>query len=362
MRKRHIYVGILAGGKGERLWPKSRAAFPKQNLKLMGKRSIFQDTFYRAMKIAKGNIFIITNKDSAPDTISQLKGFRDKTVVIEPIGRNTAPAVGLASVLAHRRDRDAVLIIMPSDHLIADSKRFFRVINTAVKEAMRTGSIITLGIRPHSASSAYGYIGIKDKTGRAASGVSYKIARFIEKPKSAKAKRLISSGRYFWNSGIFIFKASVMLSVLKEYMPVLYGGLRMLPSRKKKSRFNKELKKVYGRIKGRSLDYAVMEKSRNIRVIPSDFAWNDVGSFDSIARLAKKDKDGNNVFGEHVGVGTKGSVIFSDKGCLVGTVGIKDIIVVATADAVLVCDRKQAGDIRKLVAKIRKNRKLRRYL
>ncbi len=362
MQKTNIYAAILAGGRGERLWPKRRSAFPKQNLKLMGKRKILQDTIGRAVRIAGKNVLIITNKDNARNTVEQLKDVKGKTVIVEPFGRNTAPAVGLAAMIAYAKDRDSVLVVMPSDHLIADGKGFMRVINKAVDEAVRTGSIILLGIRPHSSSSDYGYIGIKGRVNSAASSLSHKITRFVEKPGPLKARRLIASGRYFWNSGIFIFKTSAMLSVLRKYMPVLYRGLEALPPATDGPRFNKGLRRLYGRIRGKSLDYAVMEKSRDIRVIPADFGWNDVGSFDTIARLTAADGDGNNIFGQHVGIGTRGSVIYSDKNRLVGTIGIEDIIVVATSDAVLVCDRNKAGDIRQLVAEIRKNQKLRRYL
>jgi len=335
---------------------------PKQNLTLTGKKTLFQAALARAKKIAGGGIFVITNKSGAASAADQVRGDKKCAFVIEPFGRNTAPAVGLVSLFSDRNSSDAVVVVIPSDHVIADENRFYRVINTAVAEADKTDSIILLGIRPHSASSAYGYIGVKERLGRVSSARSHEVTNFIEKPGRAKAARIISSGRYFWNSGIFIFKASAMLSVLKRRMPVLYKGLRALPSHKDKTRFKNALKVLYGKIRARSLDYAVLEKDEDIRVIPADIAWNDVGSFDSVAGLTRKDRHGNSLFGKHVGLESEDNVIFAGKDCLVGTIGVSDIIVVATPDAVLVCDRKKAQDVRKLVEKIGKDRKLRDHL
>ncbi|MBL7070975.1 MAG: mannose-1-phosphate guanylyltransferase [Candidatus Omnitrophica bacterium] len=373
MNKKDIYAAILAGGKGERLWPKSRAAYPKQNLKLQGRNTLFQNTFIRAAKIAGGNIFIIANKESAGNMVKQLGRVGKSVIVKEPFGRNTAPAVGLAALLSYRKNRNAVLVVMPSDHLIVDGRGFYKVISRAVREAVKTEAIITLGIKPRSAESAYGYIGVDGKASGTPSGSpsrrlgeafgsSRKVVRFVEKPGPAKAARLISSGKYFWNSGIFVFKASVMLTAFKKYMPVLHEGLQMLPARKKKTKFDKELRKLYGKIKGTSLDYAVLEKSGNIRVIPLNLGWNDVGSFDSISLLAKKDKNGNAVFGSHAGIDTRKCIIFSDSDRIVGTVGVGNMIIVCTDDAVLVCDRKKAGDIRKLVAKMKNKKALKKFL
>ncbi|MEA3305291.1 MAG: sugar phosphate nucleotidyltransferase, partial [Candidatus Omnitrophota bacterium] len=191
---------------------------------------------------------------------------------------------------------------------------------------------------------------------------SYKVVKFIEKPSFVKAKKLLSDGSFFWNSGIFVFKARFLLSTLKRHMPFLYRGLTALPDIRHKGRFDAGLKKLYKAIKSKSLDYAIMEKSGSIRMIPSDFTWNDMGSFNSVARLLKKDADGNIIAGNHAGIDTKDCFIFSDTDCLAGTIGIKGITVVATPDAVLVCDNKKAGDIRKLLGKIRKRKKFLKFL
>jgi len=362
MNKKDIFIAVLAGGKGERLWPKSRISLPKQNLRLLGRRTIVQYTIERAKKIAPDNIFVIANKESFTNIRTQLKKFRIKKIVAEPFGRNTAPAIGLATLLAFRKNNNSILVAMPSDHIIGDNKKFFGTIRTAIEEADKEEAIITLGIKPVSAESAYGYIGIKEKQSQASSKYSYRVIKFIEKPKPAIARRLVSSGRFFWNSGVFIFKTSTMLSMLKEYMPALYRGLLMLPDIKDERRFNREVKRLYERLKSVSLDYAILEKSRNIRMVPSDFKWSDIGSFNSLARLVKKDKNGNTIFGDHAGIDTGRSVIFTDPNYLIGTIGIKDLIVVATSDAVLVCKKERADDIKKLVEKIKKNKKLLRFL
>ena len=328
----------------------------------MGRRTILQSAVERARKIARKNIFIITGKVNLPYTVRQLKKSKVKRIVVEPFGRNTAPAIGLATLLAFRKDKDSILIAMPSDSLISNEKKFSSAITAAINVADKQEVIVTLGIKPTTATSAYGYIGIDKRPSEIFAKNAYTVTKFIEKPDSERAGKLISDGRYFWNSGIFIFRTSAMMAMLKKYTPALYKGLIMLPDIKKRRRFDMGLKRLYTKLRSDSLDYAILEKSKNIQVIPSDFKWSDLGSFESIAGLAKKGKDGNVIFGKHVGIDTKESLIFSDTGRLVGTVGINDIIVVDTPDAVLVCSRKRAGEIKKLVGKIKKDKRFTKFL
>ena len=363
--KKDIFAVILAGGRGERLWPKSRISFPKQNLRLFAKGTIIQDTIERARKIVRGNtknIFVIATKENSFNTIRQLKKFRIKKIFIEPFRRNTAPAIGLATLLAFKENKNSTLVIMPSDHLIVDNKKFFNAINLAINEANKEEVVVTLGIKPASAESAYGYIGIDNRLSRTSLKNSYKVIRFIEKPSSLRAGRLILSGRFFWNSGIFVFKASTVLSMLKRHTPTLHKGLLRLSNIKDNYRFNKKLQRLYERLESESFDHAILEKSGDIRVIPSDFGWSDIGSFTSIARFVDKDDYGNAIFGNLVSIDTKGSIIFSDTEHLVGTIGIKDLIVIVTSDAILVCDKKRAEDIKKLVIKIKKKKSLLKFL
>jgi mannose-1-phosphate guanylyltransferase len=355
--KKKIFAAILAGGRGERLWPKSRSKSPKQNLKILSRKTIMQGACERAKRIASKNVLIVANRESIAGTKKEIKKLKTGNVIVEPFGRNTAPAIALATLLAHRREKESILVAMPSDHLIADIGKFSGAVNAAAAEAERTKAVITLGIRPSSAESAYGYIGM-DRKPSGTSKKSYKVTQFIEKPNRAKAKRLISSGRFYWNSGIFIFKTSVMLPLIKKYMPSFYRDLIGLPDLRQKKRFYRELKKLYLKIKGQSLDYAVMEKSRNIRVMPVYFRWSDIGSFNSIARLVKKDAYGNTVLGKHVGIDTDNCVIFSDSTNLIGTIGIRDLVVVADRNAVVVCEKNRAEDIKKLVKRIREKRLL----
>jgi mannose-1-phosphate guanylyltransferase len=362
VRRKDIYAAVLAGGKGERLWPISRFNFPKQNLKILSKKTILQNALGRAKKIAGQNVFIITNRESYSIAKSNLKGFLNRRIVLEPFGRNTAPAIGLAALLAYKENEDSVVIAMPSDHLIFDNKKFLNVIKAATFEANKKEVIVTLGLKPTSIESAYGYIGLERRPSKISSKKSYNVAKFIEKPHPTLARRLVASKRFFWNSGIFIFKASTMLLMLKRHMPALYTGLLKLPSIKNRKRFSEALKRLYARLKSKSLDYAVLEKSRKMRVIPSDFRWSDIGSFNSISRLASKDKDGNTIFGNHVGIDAKGSIIFSNTKQLIATIGADDIIVVAASDVVLVCKRSRAQDIKKLVEKIKKRRGLIKFL
>ena len=360
--KKNIFIAVLAGGRGERLRPKTRCHLPKQNLKLFGKRTIIQDTLKRARKINPESIFIIACKENFQHIKKQFKTYANESIVVEPFGRNTAPAIGLATLLAFRKNEESSLITMPSDHLIGDNEVFFQTMKTEITEANKENAVLTVGINPTFAESGYGYIGIDTAFQKISPKRSYKIIKFIEKPDPAKAKRLISDGSFFWNSGIFIFKTSLMLSMLKRHIPSLYRGLMALPDIRYKSRFDTKLKKLYKNLKSESLDYAVLEKDRNIRVVPSNFVWNDIGSFNSIRRLLKRDSSGNIIFGSHMGIDTKNCVIFSDTNRLVGTIGIKDVIIVVTPDAVLVCDNKRAEDVKKLVGRLKKRKKFLKFL
>ncbi len=362
MNKRNIFIAILAGGKGERLWPKSRVRLPKQNLRLLGKKTILEDTVKRAKKITQGNIFIIAGRAVSPYAKKQFKALGIRRVIAEPFGRNTAPAVGLAALLAFREKEDSILIAMPSDSLIGEEKKFFNAMKSAINAAGKQEGIVTLGIRPTSAKSSYGYIGINERPSEILARKAYKVTKFIEKPDLERARRLVSDGRYFWNSGIFVFRTSVMLKMLKKHTPALYKGLTALPDIRKRHRFDMKLKKLYKKLKAESLDYAVLEKSENVQVVPSHFKWSDLGSFESIAALAKKDEDGNVIFGNYAGIDTKRSLVFSDANRLVGTLGINNLVIVATSEVVLVCDRNRSEEIKKLVEKIKNKKNLVRFL
>ena len=360
--RKNIFVAILAGGKGERLWPKSRASHPKQNLALFGKRTFMERTLRRARNISRENIFIVTSKENFESSLKGLKKYKPKRIIVEPFGRNTAPATALATLLASRENKDSILIVMPSDAIIDNEKEFFNVIARGIKVAKSKDALVTLGIEPTSLETGYGYIGIAKKISRSNRGKSYKVTEFIEKPNSKVAKRLIKSKKYFWNSGIFIFKTFVMLEALKKNTPILYKDLVSLPNIKSKRFFERALTKLYKKLKNESLDYAIMEKSRDIHVIPSGFKWTDLGSFNAIARLAKKDSNGNVILGKCVSIDTKGSLIFSDSKSLVGAIGVEDVIIVSTKDAVLVCNRRRTDDIKKLLGKIKKKKELVKFL
>ena len=362
MSRKNVFIAILAGGKGERLWPKSRAAYPKQHLRLLGSETLLQNSVKRAQKIAPGNIFIVTGKSSLPYLKGELKKAYIKKTIIEPFGRNTAPAIGLAALLTFRKNNNSILVVMPSDSLIGNEKKFFKAVNNAVKIANKKNTVVTFGVKPTSAATTYGYIGINERPSQILTQEAYRVTKFVEKPDSERAGRLIKDGRYFWNSGIFIFRTSIMLEMLKKHTPLLYKGLMGLPPLDEKKTFEKGLKMLYRKIKGESLDYAVLEKSLNIQTIPVDFKWSDLGSFETIARFAKKDRNKNIILGNHIGIDTKRSLVFSSSNCLVSTIGVNDVIIVFTPDAVLICDRKRSDEIRKLVGKIRKSKKLAGFL
>ncbi|MBN1871406.1 MAG: mannose-1-phosphate guanylyltransferase [Candidatus Omnitrophica bacterium] len=356
------YVAILAGGRGERLWPKSRVVCPKQNLRIIGKRSIVEDAVRRAKRIASGNVFIVTNKESIGNAPRDVRRMGKRRLIVEPFGRNTAPAIGLAALLAHREDRDAVLVAMPSDHIVLDNKRFYRSIGIAVKEARDRRAIITMGIKPDSPRSSYGYIGVVDKVYKIPADSSYKVLRFVEKPTVGKAKAMLKSNRFLWNSGIFVFKTSVLLDALRIHVPRLYRGLNSLPDIREKRIFDKRLNTLYKNIEGDSLDYALMERYSNTRVVPSDFGWSDVGSFDSLYAILPKDKRGNAVLGSCATIDTENCLIYSTEKTMTGAIGLNNLAIVISEDAVLVCDRRRTEDVKLLVKRLKGNIEHQKFL
>ncbi|MCK8498665.1 mannose-1-phosphate guanylyltransferase [Myxococcus fulvus] len=352
-----LYPVIMAGGSGTRFWPLSRQARPKQFLPLASKLPLITDTAQRLKGLATvKNTFIVCGPLHAKAAAKLVKGLPRPNLLVEPVARNTAPAIALAAVQVAARDPKGVMVVLPSDHHVADVPGFKRVLEQAARIA-EGGHIVTLGIQPNRPETGYGYIQVGD----ALEGGGRAVKAFKEKPDPQTAQAYVSSGEYLWNGGIFVFRADVILAAFEQHMPEMKKGLKALREAAGKRTFGAVLKKVFPKLPSISIDYGVMEKASNIAVLPGDFGWSDVGSFAAIPEVRPADAHGNVISGDlAVVVDCKGCIVLADKRPL-SVVGLTDVVVVDSGDAVLVVPREKSQDVRKVVEAL-KARKLQKYL
>jgi mannose-1-phosphate guanylyltransferase len=329
------YALIMAGGSGTRLWPLSREHRPKQTLCLVGERSMFQYAVERLSPLfAVDRIWVVTRVQHAGLLQEQVPELPKENFINEPQGRGTAPAIGLGAIQLLRRDPEAVMAVLTADHFISNTDRFQRVLSAAEKVA-RQGYLVTLGITPSHASTAYGYIeqglGLDPVDGFQV----YRVRAFTEKPNRDTAARMVSSGLYSWNSGMFIWQVKRILEEFRRQMPEFYELLMKVDAALGTRNYAKVLEQVWSQLNKQTIDYGVMEGALNSVVIPVEMGWTDVGSWSSLEAILDPDEQGNIVAGAHTGIDTTSSVVFGNKR-LIATVGVKDLVIVDTEDALRV--------------------------
>jgi len=343
---------ILSGGVGSRLWPLSRGVYPKQLLPLVDERwSMLQQTIQRTESLEHVEPPIIVCNDEhrfiVGEQISQL-GLTGATILLESEGRNTAPAIALAAFAATSNDDDPVLIVMPADHVIADQQAFSAAVADAKKLA-ESGSLVTFGVVPQSPETGYGYI----RAGDQHQGIGYTVAEFKEKPTKEVAATYLESGEYYWNGGIFVFRASVFLDELRQYAPAVYESVEEAFDQSQKDLdFVRVDQQSFAASPSISVDYAVMEKTDKAVMVPLDVGWNDVGSWSALWEVSEKDSRGNSISGDVLLHDTANSHIYSE-GKLIASVGVRDLIVVATDDAIMVAHRDKAQDVKEIVKQLK---------
>ena len=347
-----MYIVILAGGSGTRFWPLSRKKTPKQLMSVFGGKSMLQRTVERTLPLNPKRILIVTNTVQAAETAAQVAPYQGEVridIVEEPVGRNTAPAIGLAAWIIAQHDPNGVMVVLPADHYITDEEEFRRILMAAAKPA-QNGCLVTLGITPTRPETGYGYI--EAETDR--SGTSpYPVKRFVEKPKFDKALEFLAAGNFFWNSGMFVWTAATIMEQFATHMPSLYaalGELRQTVDVWKVSDLQPQIREIYGSMPSESIDYGVMEKADNVQVIPGNFGWSDVGSWTALPEVLPADVDGMvpvNVR-KLVPIDAENCLVYGDDR-LVALVGVKDLVVVNTPDALMVCHRDRAQEVKKVV-------------
>ena len=339
---------IMAGGRGERFWPVSREHCPKQFLSLTDDgETLIQKTVRRLQPLLPPeDIYVATNSDYLPLLTAQLPELPPENLLPEPCARNTAPCIALAAGMFHRKYGEAVMLVLPADHLIREETLFLESMQTAVRAAEQI-SLVTLGIRPAYPETGYGYLHCA-----AGAGECRKVTQFLEKPPLETAVQLVESGEWLWNSGMFVWKLSSILTALQAHQPALTAQLRPVLDAWDTPAFPQRLAAVYPSLPSVSIDKAVMELADNICAVPCSFGWDDVGSWRAIERIGDPDTAGNCLQGDVVTVDSTGCTV-SGKEKLIAVLGLQEVVIVDTPDALLVCSKRSTQDIKKLLAAIR---------
>ena len=355
------YGIIMAGGSGTRFWPLSRKKLPKQFLNLTGKDSMLNETIDRLFPvIPKDQVFVVTNEAYGDVTCQTAAGrlWADH-ILSDPAARNTAACIGYAAMEIIKKYGDGVMGIFASDHYIRDEAGFRAVLEQAMTEAEETDRLITIGIRPTFPSTGYGYIRRKGTAALQNDSLSaaspalpvYMVEEFVEKPDAETAKRYLDSGNYLWNSGMFVWKASVILRQFKQLLPDIYACLTEIGESMGTERERETIARVYPGIHKISIDYGIMERAENVVVLEGDFGWNDVGSLDALGALYAPDENGNRAHGEQISLDAPGCISYGrDK--LITLIGVENLIVVEGEDTILVCDKDRAQDVKQVVEQL----------
>jgi len=345
------FAAILAGGSGTRLWPLSRSHRPKQLLPLLGDRSLIQATVDRvAPLVPPERILVVTEATHADDLRAQLPELPSENVVVEPLRRGTAAAVGLAATVIAHRDPNATMVSLHADHAVERPQEFRCVLTAAFAVAESDPWLVTMGVRPSSVHTGLGYIEVGPAIGDFEGYEAHRVVRFVEKPDAATAERFVREG-YLWNPGYFIWRVDVILDEFARLLPELHAPLRDVREALDTTRSSRVLGDAYARMPMQTIDYGIMERAERIATVPGDFGWTDIGSWAVLLEIAPKDASGNVARGDHVGVDTRRTLVYGT-GKPVFTIGVEDLVIVDTPDALLVCHPDHAERVKELVERL----------
>lgn len=354
---------IMAGGYGERFWPKSRVSRPKQLLKIFSDHTMIRETFLRLNTfLSNEQIFVVTGREFKDKVAQEIPELDIENFIIEPFRRDTAAAIGLSVIFVEKRYPGAVMLICASDHIIKDLLHFRDVVTNGYKIAKTTSCLLTLGIQPTEIETGYGYIEIGDMINQEGNTEAYEVKQFIEKPNYEKAAQYVENGSFLWNSGMFIWETQTLLEEMSKHMPELYSGVLEIGEVLGKRQEENVIDKVFRSLKKISIDYGLMEKSKNILCVKATFQWDDVGSWSSLYRCLNVNKENNIQSGQVLTVDTSNSIILGDSNTLIGVVGVKDIIIIKTRDAILICNKSEDQKVKQLIKKIEHEKSFHKFL
>jgi mannose-1-phosphate guanylyltransferase len=349
-----IYGVIMAGGSGTRFWPESRRVRPKQLLKIADDKTMIRATVERIKsEISADRVLIVTTEDQASEIRTELSELGDGMVVAEPMARNTAACVALAAYKLQKMDPEALMVVLPADHLIRHEQEFLDILKCGIELVSQSEYLVTFGIVPHRPETGYGYIQMGGRHADIGRRTVYQVNRFVEKPDLATARSYVESGSYLWNSGMFVWKASDVTRAFDKYLPSLSAAMREILPHLSTADESDALQRAYRQIESVSIDYGIMERADNVLVIPMDVGWNDVGCWASIEEVWSRDETGNAARGELVAVDSTGCIVSSPHK-LTTIIGVDDLIVVDTPDALLICSKERAQEVRRVQEILRK--------
>jgi mannose-1-phosphate guanylyltransferase len=351
-----LHAVIMAGGGGTRFWPRSRQARPKQFLKLAGEQTLLQQAGERIEALANPErTWIVTGAAHRAETARQLPQLPAGQIIGEPCGRDTAACIGLAAALVHRQDADGIMLVMPADHVIEPAQEFRRAAHVAQRMVEEhPQALVTFGIRPTFPATGYGYIQRGAELAERQGVRVFRVKAFREKPDAELAEQMLSSGEYFWNSGIFAWRAETILGALGQNQPGLAAAVERIAAAWATPQREQVFAAEYERLPKISIDYAVMEKAKEVLVVEAPYRWDDVGSWRALERMQPQDADGNTVQGQHCGLRTTNCIVAAQPGTLVATVGVDNLLIVQDGDAILVADRRDEAAVKQLVESLKK--------
>lgn len=346
-----ITAVIMAGGRGERFWPKSRNNRPKQFLSLTSDgETMIQKTVKRLSPLVSAeDIFIVTNAAYADLVNDQLPDVPRENILCEPCARNTAPCIAFAAAIIQKKYGDAMMLVLPSDHLISYENIYIKTLQTAIRTAEEGNNLVTIGITPAYPETGYGYINFGKEAGDA-----YEVERFVEKPDLPTAKKYLASGKYLWNSGMFVWKASAIMYNMKQFMPEIHDGAVRIGDSYGTDSYEETLIKEFTAFTSESVDFGIMEKASDIYTIPGSFGWDDVGSWLAVERINETDDKKNYFDGDVIAVDSERTTVCGGKR-LVAAIGTRDIVIVDTDDVLLVCSKNNTQDVKKVIAQLKEH-------
>lgn len=343
------YAIIMAGGSGERFWPLSTPDRPKQFLRLVGDKSLLRRTVDRIEPLIPiDRQFVVAGEQHAIRISEELPDLPPPNLICEPIGRNTAACIGLASLFIARRDPDAMTVVLPADHHIVEAPAFLAAIEKAVQVAQKEDVTVVIGIKPARPETGYGYI----QSGTEVEAGVFAVLRFHEKPDEDVARRYLSAGDHFWNTGIFVWQNRTIEQLIKTFLPGHWSKLKEIRSAVGTPRYEDVLARVYPTLEKISIDYGVIEKAEKIKMVQGTFGWDDLGSWTALDRILGSDQEDNVVIGRHVGLNTTNCIIYGQEGRVVATIGLRDLIIAETEHGLLICPKGRSQEIRNLLGRI----------